>query len=686
MVESRRLFKLSGMFVLATSLAMTAGLLTETAADTSGCASGLAAIKPIAMEPDRLEYALVTLRTKGFRGLETEIETMRDMGIYVKFIFPPNAVIAGIPPRGHRVEARFQDAARERRWNVIRELVDDAALSEMTGVKREVFSLWNINYKDAGVLYGMKPAVRKPWGAKRHEKSLKAIRERRQRGVERSRAARDDGSTSNGGPLPVDVIALAASVGDLVVGPPCGSIVHGPTGIRYDPIEYGLGSWVISLVTPETPPDGVGGVTTNGEEKWNDNPADELLQVKSMVLTAANDMINGFTGDLTIGNMSVVFNFEDQVRTCCGQGKSDADCNFRCHEPIASESTIEQQYITDLTFPMGIDTTPIDFGELYPHLNYIFEYNDQQRNAFNTNWAHMIFAIDSTNDSDNLFPDGYYGWNYLATGYQTSVTGNYTYGFQTYSQLAQHETTHGPGPLDEYKFGGSSCSDSGGYQNVQNRNSVDGGGGCDRPQVDCVMKEAFPVVDTCTYTKGQAGGWDDDLDGIPNILDTIPTCTVSDAGGGNFTGAADVNPLPNLNPYSYVSPQGYTGYGLTNNNGLTLNIIVDVQYSVDGGPLQSATADDGSFDGCSEGFNFSASGSTIDVTITNSSGNTGTCQAGGQPGTCDGDDVCESGEDCNNCSSDCEGKTNGKPSTRFCCGNGVMEGPEGDGTICDGNF
>lgn len=53
---------------------------------------------------------------------------------------------------------------------------------------------------------------------------------------------------------------------------------------------------------------------------------------------------------------------------------------------------------------------------------------------------------------------------------------------------------------------------------------------------------------------------------------------------------------------------------------------------------------------------------------------------------CDNDGICEAGEDCNNCSNDCAGVTSGKPSNRFCCGNGVAEGPEGDGSICDGNF
>ncbi|NNE18154.1 MAG: hypothetical protein HKN10_06730 [Myxococcales bacterium] len=52
---------------------------------------------------------------------------------------------------------------------------------------------------------------------------------------------------------------------------------------------------------------------------------------------------------------------------------------------------------------------------------------------------------------------------------------------------------------------------------------------------------------------------------------------------------------------------------------------------------------------------------------------------------CDGDGVCDAGEDCENCASDCDGVTSGRKSNRYCCGNGVPESPEGDGTVCDGN-
>ena len=54
------------------------------------------------------------------------------------------------------------------------------------------------------------------------------------------------------------------------------------------------------------------------------------------------------------------------------------------------------------------------------------------------------------------------------------------------------------------------------------------------------------------------------------------------------------------------------------------------------------------------------------------------------PGNCNNDGVCDPGEDCETCG-DCAGKLNGPPSGRYCCGNGVLEGPEGNGSICDGN-
>lgn len=72
----------------------------------------------------------------------------------------------------------------------------------------------------------------------------------------------------------------------------------------------------------------------------------------------------------------------------------------------------------------------------------------------------------------------------------------------------------------------------------------------------------------------------------------------------------------------------------------------------------------------------------IDCDDTDCSGHT-SCSS---PPGCNSDDVCDSGEDCNNCSIDCAGKSNGKPSGRYCCGDGTAQSAEGDGSICDGSF
>ncbi len=56
------------------------------------------------------------------------------------------------------------------------------------------------------------------------------------------------------------------------------------------------------------------------------------------------------------------------------------------------------------------------------------------------------------------------------------------------------------------------------------------------------------------------------------------------------------------------------------------------------------------------------------------------------PSACNDNGVCEGGEDCLNCGGDCAGRTGGRPTNRFCCGDGVLADAEGDGTLCDGNY
>jgi beta-lactamase superfamily II metal-dependent hydrolase len=54
---------------------------------------------------------------------------------------------------------------------------------------------------------------------------------------------------------------------------------------------------------------------------------------------------------------------------------------------------------------------------------------------------------------------------------------------------------------------------------------------------------------------------------------------------------------------------------------------------------------------------------------------------GGEISAC-GNGVCDPGEDCTSCESDCPGRTGGKPSSRYCCGNGSCEPAGEDAASC----
>jgi hypothetical protein len=54
------------------------------------------------------------------------------------------------------------------------------------------------------------------------------------------------------------------------------------------------------------------------------------------------------------------------------------------------------------------------------------------------------------------------------------------------------------------------------------------------------------------------------------------------------------------------------------------------------------------------------------------------------PTSC-GNALCERGESCNTCASDCK-KAPGSPANRYCCGDGIAQLAEGNGSICNGNY
>jgi FtsP/CotA-like multicopper oxidase with cupredoxin domain len=89
-------------------------------------------------------------------------------------------------------------------------------------------------------------------------------------------------------------------------------------------------------------------------------------------------------------------------------------------------------------------------------------------------------------------------------------------------------------------------------------------------------------------------------------------------------------------------------------------------------PSSELTCDDAADDDCD---------GAVDCDDSDCSGNP-VCAVSG----CDEDGICEAGEDCDNCGSDCASVRSGAPKNRYCCGDGTMSAGEGNGDICDGNF
>ncbi|MEE2777503.1 MAG: hypothetical protein VYE73_12175 [Acidobacteriota bacterium] len=59
--------------------------------------------------------------------------------------------------------------------------------------------------------------------------------------------------------------------------------------------------------------------------------------------------------------------------------------------------------------------------------------------------------------------------------------------------------------------------------------------------------------------------------------------------------------------------------------------------------------------------------------------------ADGEDEDCNGNGICDPREDCDVCPNECAGRSRGRPSDPYCCGNVPGEPAEDSGGICDGN-
>jgi hypothetical protein len=322
----------------------------------------------------------------------------------------------------------------------------------------------------------------------------------------------------------------------------------------YDTSEYFAGEISLAILMLES----VGGADPD-LETWNNTE-------RAAVQSEMNQTITWWAAQNPYANISfnlVVYTYLPTV-----------------YEPIIHPSpftdpTWEQIWVSDAMAQLGFYQ-----GDWMERTR---DWEDYLRLAYGTDWVYTVFVIDSSNDSDGCFSDGYCAYSYLGGPFCVVTYDNDGWGINAMDQVFAHETGHIFWATDEY----NGVTEYSGYLNAAD---VEGSG--------CLMD-----TDALTLSSGtmlQVGWRDSDGDTIPDVLDTIPETflySYPEDPSTNTTlryfGVSRDIALPNQNPSPWDP-----------GDNITINSIASVLYRVDGGSYLPANPTDGNWSEWSEGYTF----------------------------------------------------------------------------------
>ncbi len=211
-------------------------------------------------------------------------------------------------------------------------------------------------------------------------------------------------------------------------------------------------------------------------------------------------------------------------------------------------------------------------------------YCNALRQQYNTDWAFVIFMVDSQADSNGKFADGYFAYSYLGGPFTVMTYDNNGYGISNMDVVTAHEIGHIFNALDQYAGASSPSSYSYGYFPTINGNH----------QYAATANDANSIMRGGVrwgldyWAKLMIGWRDSDNNGRDDILDRTPTLTMNQGSGNSFAGNAHVNVLPRQDNSS--------GYGFT------VDSIAKVEYKVGDEDWGEAAPADGIFDEPDENF------------------------------------------------------------------------------------
>ena len=360
-------------------------------------------------------------------------------------------------------------------------------------------------------------------------------------------------------------------------------LVHNQYSLPYgahflDTSEYLVGSVAVGVLFLES-----NGTIDEDMETWTE---EEEAQVTSEIQNGLNWLIH----QERAADITVVYEWHYSIPVG--------------YEPISRVHTDDDLWEQQAMFHLG-----------YKNPHYLvneYTYANDLRSKYDTDWAFIIFVVDSSEDEDNAFSDGYYAYSFLGGPRMVVTYSNSIWGIANLDSIVAHETCHLFWALDQHCSSEIEQAAVSGYLAGENLNSEWNGESC-TVTVPCIMKgEPMLNSQVDVSTRKQVGWYDSDSDGILDVLDTAPDVTV-DQEGTSCTGKAVVSPLPNENP-------------LEEGNDISLNTITTVQYKTDDSDWTEAEPADGSFDGPEEAFtvpcDFTSSGEhVITVKAQNNVGN-----------------------------------------------------------------
>lgn len=181
------------------------------------------------------------------------------------------------------------------------------------------------------------------------------------------------------------------------------------------------------------------------------------------------------------------------------------------YEPINRSSTMDGLWIGEAMQSLGYPKVRWVFDAVYAYLSDI-------RNAYATDWAFVVFVVDSSSDADGLFADNGFAGAYL--GGPLLFTTSDADGYAGYlAPVFAHEIGHVFWALDQYYSARVACDKVSGVLGAPNQNSQYSECLSDVPSVMRGGVAPYRAGALDYYACGQVGWWDRDLDGILDSID-----------------------------------------------------------------------------------------------------------------------------------------------------------------------